>query len=136
MLIPSRRWETPTHAAPTGPTPQATPQGRDHPYGQPGQQQDLDIVTNQDGSQSIRNRDGTLEPYSGDRSLTGNIGNFAMNQLMGGKKKQSGGSSGLAGMASSFLGGGGSSHGGGGGGHAGSSGGGGHQSSQVCRYFL
>src|SRR4051794_17617996 len=91
VLTLFRRWETPTHAAPTGPTPQATPQGMDHPYGQPGQQQDLDIVTNQDGSQSIRHRDGTLEPYSGDRSLTGNIGNFAMNQLMGGKKKQSGG---------------------------------------------
>ena len=68
------QWETPTHAAPTGATPHATPQeGVEHPYGTPGQQevpQDLDIVTNPDGSQSIRHPDGTLEPYSGDRSLT------------------------------------------------------------------
>ena len=68
------QWETPTHAAPTGPTPQATPQGGlEHPYGTPGQQE-LDIVTNPDGSQSIRHPDGTLEPYTTDRNLSGNIG--------------------------------------------------------------
>ncbi|EKD17503.1 WW domain-containing protein [Drepanopeziza brunnea f. sp. 'multigermtubi' MB_m1] len=102
------QWDTPTHAAPNGPTPQHTPQAVDHPYGQPGGQQDSEIVTHSDGSQSIRHRDGTTEPYSGDRG----IGSFAMNQLLGGKKKQSGGGSGLAGIASSFLGGG-SSHSGG-----------------------
>lgn len=32
------QWETPTHAAPTGPTPQATPQGAEHPYGAPAPQ--------------------------------------------------------------------------------------------------
>lgn len=64
------QWEIPSHPAPTGPTPQATPQGGlEHPYGTPGQQQDLDIITNQDGSQSIRHPDGTIEPYSGDRGL-------------------------------------------------------------------
>lgn len=31
------QWDTPTHAAPTGPTPQATPQGTEHPYGLPGE---------------------------------------------------------------------------------------------------
>lgn len=69
------QWETPTVAAPTGPTPQATPQGMEHPYGTPGQQ-NLDIVTNPDGSQSVRNADGSLEPYpaDGSRSLSGNIG--------------------------------------------------------------
>lgn len=69
------QWETPTHAAPTGPTPQATPQGGvEHPYGTPGEPQinpqDLDIVTNADGSQSVRLPDGSLEPYNGDRSLS------------------------------------------------------------------
>ncbi len=69
------QWDIPTRAAPSGPTPQATPQtGVDHPYGEPGAQDELDIVTNADGSQSIRNKDGTLEPYNGDRSLSGNIG--------------------------------------------------------------
>jgi len=65
------QWDTPTQVAPTGPTPQATPQGVEHPYGTPagGQQQELDIVTNADGSQSIRHPDGRLEPYSGDRGL-------------------------------------------------------------------
>lgn len=68
------QWDTPTQAAPSGPTPQATPQGGlEHPYGTPGQQ-DLDIVNNADGSQSIRHPDGTLEPYTQDRSLSGNIG--------------------------------------------------------------
>jgi len=67
------QWDTPTHAAPTGPTPQATPQaGLEHPYGTPDQQ--LDIVTNPDGSQSIRHPDGSLELYTTDRSLSGNIG--------------------------------------------------------------
>ncbi|PMD39018.1 hypothetical protein L207DRAFT_513505 [Hyaloscypha variabilis F] len=103
------QWDTPTHAAPTGPTPQATPQaGLEHPYGTPDQQ--LDIVTNPDGSQSIRHPDGSLEPYTTDRSLSGNIGQFAMNQLLGGGKKpnnQSGG--GLGALAGQFLGGG-SSH--------------------------
>lgn len=51
----------------------------DHPYGTPGGQQnnpyaDPDLVTNADGSQFIKREDGTLEPYNGDRSLTGNIG--------------------------------------------------------------
>jgi hypothetical protein len=32
------QWDTPTQAAPTGPTPQATPQGAEHPYGTPAQQ--------------------------------------------------------------------------------------------------
>jgi hypothetical protein len=65
------QWETPKHAAPTGPTPQATPQEDiDHPYGTPGEPpQDLNIITNPDGSQSIRQADGTVEPYSGDRSI-------------------------------------------------------------------
>ena len=68
------QWNTPTQAAPTGPTPQATPQGGlEHPYGTPGQQ-DLDVVNNADGSQSIRHPDGTLESYTQDRSLSGNIG--------------------------------------------------------------
>jgi hypothetical protein len=68
------QWDTPTHAAPTGPTPQATPQGGlEHPYGTPDPQQ-LDVVTNPDGSQSIRHPDGSLEPYTQDRSLSGNIG--------------------------------------------------------------
>jgi hypothetical protein len=68
------QWETPTHAAPTGPTPQATPQGGlEHPYGTPGQQQ-LDVVTNPDGSQSIRHPDGTLESDPGERRLGGNSG--------------------------------------------------------------
>lgn len=31
------QWDTPIHAAPTGPTPQATPQGAEHPYGLPGE---------------------------------------------------------------------------------------------------
>lgn len=30
------QWDTPTQPAPTGPTPQATPQGVEHPYGLPG----------------------------------------------------------------------------------------------------
>jgi hypothetical protein len=68
------QWDTPTHAAPTGPTPQATPQGGlEHPYGTPDNPQP-EIVTNQDGSQSIRHPDGSLEPYTTDRSLSGNIG--------------------------------------------------------------
>lgn len=34
------QWETPTQPAPTGPTPQATPQaGVEHPYGTPGEGQ-------------------------------------------------------------------------------------------------
>jgi hypothetical protein len=68
------QWDTPTHPAPTGPTPQATPQGGiEHPYGTPGGEQ---IITNQDGSQSIRHPDGRVEPLpaDGDRSLSGNIG--------------------------------------------------------------
>jgi hypothetical protein len=67
------QWETPTHAAPTGPTPQATPQGGlEHPYGTPGQQaqQNLDIINNPDGSQSIRHPDGTVEPVTQDRDMT------------------------------------------------------------------
>ena len=68
------QWDTPTQAAPTGPTPQATPQGGlEHPYGTPGQQinpQELDIVHNADGSQSIRLPDGSLEPYTGERGLS------------------------------------------------------------------
>jgi len=69
------QWETPIHPAPTGPTPQATPQeGIEHPYGVPQQQQEqqqreLDVITNQDGSQSIRHPDGRLEPYSGERGI-------------------------------------------------------------------
>lgn len=47
-------WDTPTHAAPTGPTPQATPQGTEHPYGHPGGEQP-------DGP-------------DGDRSLGGDLG--------------------------------------------------------------
>jgi hypothetical protein len=64
------QWETPTHAAPTGPTPQATPQGIEHPYGTPGQQ-DGEIVDNQDGTRSIRYADGRVEPLGqdGERSL-------------------------------------------------------------------
>lgn len=70
------QWETPTHPAPTGPTPQATPQGGvEHPYGTPagGEGQ---VINNPDGSQSFRHPDGRIEPMpaDGDRSLTGNIG--------------------------------------------------------------
>ncbi|KAF4637527.1 hypothetical protein G7Y89_g562 [Cudoniella acicularis] len=105
------QWETPTQAAPTGPTPQATPQeGLEHPYGTPGSRQtkeeELDIIQNADGSRSIRNADGSVEPYSGERGL----GSFAMQQLLGGKK-QNQNQSGIAGLAGSLLGGGSSSHG-------------------------
>ena len=69
------QWDTPTAAAPTGPTPNATPQGTEHPYGTPGQQsQNLEeeprVITNPDGSQSLKYADGRTEPYSADRSLT------------------------------------------------------------------
>lgn len=50
------QWDTPTAPAPTGPTPQATPQGVEHPYGTPGAEQNT-------GPQA-----------DGDRSLGGNIG--------------------------------------------------------------
>jgi hypothetical protein len=66
-------WDTPTHAAPTGPTPQVTPQsGIEHPYGTPGEQ----IITNPDGSQSVKYPDGRVEPLpaDGDRGLGGSIG--------------------------------------------------------------
>jgi hypothetical protein len=65
------QWDTPTQAAPTGPTPQATPQGGlEHPYGTPGSgEQELNIIQNQDGTQSIRHADGTVEPYTGERGL-------------------------------------------------------------------
>lgn len=67
------QWDTPTQAAPTVPTPGATPQQQnEHPYGHPqDQQQNLDIVTNRDGTQSVRFPDGRLEPYNGtsDRGL-------------------------------------------------------------------
>lgn len=67
------QWETPTQAAPTVPTPGATPQQHvEHPYGHPNNQpRDLDIITNADGTQSIRHPDGRLEPYNGesDRGL-------------------------------------------------------------------
>jgi hypothetical protein len=47
------QWDTPTHPAPTGPTPQATPQGGlEHPYGTPAGD----------------------TPADGDRSLAGDIG--------------------------------------------------------------
>ena len=47
------QWDTPTHPAPTDPTPQATPQGGlEHPYGTPSGD----------------------APADGDRSLTGDIG--------------------------------------------------------------
>jgi len=60
------QWETPTQPAPTGPTPQATPQGGlDHPYGTPDQQQG-EIITNPDGSQSLRHPDGKVEPLPAD----------------------------------------------------------------------
>lgn len=62
------QWETPTHPAPTGPTPQATPQGIEHPYGTPGQQGDMEgeVVNNADGTRSIRFPDGRVEPLSAD----------------------------------------------------------------------
>jgi hypothetical protein len=67
------QWETPTRAAPTGPTPQATPQAVEHPYGTPGEQGDMsgEIVANSDGSKSIRYADGRVEPLGadGERSL-------------------------------------------------------------------
>ena len=68
------QWDTPTAPAPTGPTPQATPQGTEHPYGTPGQEGQ--VITNQDGSQSFRHPDGRVEPSpaDGDRSLSGDIG--------------------------------------------------------------
>ena len=59
------QWETPTHAAPTGPTPQATPQGIEHPYGTPGQQEG-EILDNQDGTRSVRYADGRVEPLGAD----------------------------------------------------------------------
>lgn len=60
----------------------------DHPYGTPGGQQqnpyaDPDIVNNADGTQSIRRADGSLEPYNGDRSLTGNIGVCSSSDIWG-----------------------------------------------------
>jgi hypothetical protein len=66
------QWDTPTHAAPTGPTPQATPQGVEHPYGTPGQgQQEGEFIENQDGSRSVRYADGRIEPLpqDGERGL-------------------------------------------------------------------
>lgn len=70
------QWETPTQPAPSGPTPQATPQGGvEHPYGTPDGQgnppgyEDLDIIQNADGTQSIRHPDGTIEPYTGERGI-------------------------------------------------------------------
>jgi hypothetical protein len=60
------QWETPTQAAPTGPTPNATPQGTEHPYGTPAQQDQGELVTNPDGSQSVRMPDGSLQPVGAD----------------------------------------------------------------------
>lgn len=75
------QWETPTKPAPTGPTPQATPQqGLEHPYGHPGSgsSQQLEdgsvIVGSADGSQSLRRPDGSVEPLTGDRSLGSDLG--------------------------------------------------------------
>ena len=74
------QWDLPTAAAPTGPTPNATPNGAEHPYGTPapaydahrgvGGKDEGQVVTNPDGSQSVRYQDGRTEPYSSDRSLT------------------------------------------------------------------
>lgn len=87
--------------APTGPTPQATPQGVDHPYGTPGSEEA--------GTRGIDGPDG-------DRSLGGDLGKMAMNQFLGGgKKTNNSNSSPLASLAGSFLGGGSNS------GHQGSS---------------
>jgi hypothetical protein len=69
------QWDTPTHAAPTGPTPQPTPQGVEHPYGTPGQESGLtgreEILENGDGTRSVRFEDGRVEqiPPDGDRGL-------------------------------------------------------------------
>lgn len=65
------QWDTPTEPAPTVPTPKGTPQQHvDHPYGQPQEEQrELDLITNADGSQSVRNADGTTAPYNGERGL-------------------------------------------------------------------
>ena len=69
------QWETPTHPAPTGPTPQATPHGVEHPYGTPGQQGTSEvggqIIENGDGTRSVRFDDGRVEqiPQDGDRGL-------------------------------------------------------------------
>jgi hypothetical protein len=65
------QWDTPTHPAPTGPTPQATPQGVEHPYGTPGQDIGGEILDNADGTRSVRFADGRVEqiPQDGERGL-------------------------------------------------------------------
>jgi hypothetical protein len=65
------QWETPTQAAPTGPTPNATPQGIEHPYGTPAQQDQGELITNPDGSRSVRMPDGSVQLVGadGERSL-------------------------------------------------------------------
>ncbi|TAQ88605.1 hypothetical protein B7494_g3043 [Chlorociboria aeruginascens] len=97
----SSQWDVPTEQALGGRTPQDTPQAAEYPYGTP--QQELNIITNADGSQSIKHPDGTMEPYTGERGL----GTVMMNQFLGGGKKHSG-QSGLVGLAEQFLGSGGS----------------------------
>lgn len=66
------QWDVPTHAAPTGPTPQATPQGVDHPYGQP-QTHEADAYGGQGGYGGHEGTRG-VEGQDGDRSLAGNVG--------------------------------------------------------------
>lgn len=52
------QWDTPTEAVQTGNTPfHAT----EHPYGTPGQPQP-EVITHEDGSQTMRFPDGTMEP--------------------------------------------------------------------------
>jgi hypothetical protein len=64
------QWETPTHPAPTGPTPQVTPEaGLEHLYGTPAQDE---VVEGRDGTRCVRYADGSVEPLGaadGERGL-------------------------------------------------------------------
>lgn len=55
------QWDIPTEAVQTGNTPA---QVSEHPYGQPGQpgQPQPEVITHEDGSQTVRHADGTMEP--------------------------------------------------------------------------
>ncbi|PHH51523.1 Protein transport protein SEC24 [Ceratocystis fimbriata CBS 114723] len=96
------QWEVPTHAIPTGMTPHPV---AEHPYGYP----QPEIITFEDGSQSKRHADGTIEPVLPDGnsrpgdvataepvpSATGDrgIGSIAVNALLGQAKNSHGNNS-------------------------------------------
>ncbi|TQS38745.1 hypothetical protein Golomagni_00742 [Golovinomyces magnicellulatus] len=95
------QWETPTHAAPTAPP---------HQYDfQSLKQQNTPYSSEENTNQMPSGKD---ESGSSDRGLSGTIGQFAMNQLLGGGKKPKNSNSGgpLGALAGQLLGG--SSHGG------------------------